>query len=149
MNTRMSTIRFALALAFALGSMAFSASRNKSPEAPPPVPAAASAVAPKAALKDLTPETGSQNGKDFAWVARPDGAKQCENTEGQSLDAGLEELKKAKIDVLESKKGDDGMMRIQLCGAPAGKENTYKIRRKDLAKARALGFQETGGSSKR
>jgi hypothetical protein len=44
--------------------------------------------------------------------------------------------------VYSSGNRNDGMMRIQVCGAPTGNVNVYEIDRKDLAVAQKKGFKE-------
>ena len=78
---------------------------------------------------------------DGMWVARPDGALGCKPDSGQSLDTGAEDLKKAGVTILESRKGSDHKMHIQVCGAPTGSQNAYRIPRSELEKVKALGFQ--------
>jgi hypothetical protein len=76
------------------------------------------------------------------WVTRPDGAQQCAPGTGQSLDQSANELKKARIRVLNSQKGNDKKMHAQVCGIPTGKTNMFQIPKEDLPKAFALGFHE-------
>ncbi|MCM2278826.1 MAG: hypothetical protein NDJ89_12190 [Oligoflexia bacterium] len=83
------------------------------------------------------------------WVARPDGEKSCGMEAGQPLEAAAEELRRAGVTVLESRKGNDGKMHIQVCGALTGSLNAHLIAGKDLARARELGFSETQIFSKK
>ena len=46
------------------------------------------------------------------------------------------------IQVHKSYNQNDGMMRIQVCGAATGNSNIYEIDRKDLAAAIKAGFKE-------
>ena len=85
---------------------------------------------------------------DSVWVGRPDGALSCEPKSGEAIESGAGELRKAKIQVLDSRKGTDGKMHIQVCGAPKGSLNSYLIPRKELPLALSLGFQEIPLSSK-
>lgn len=120
-QTRWVMIRFALVLGFACMSMAFNSARK--------------------AEQKANDQAMSEKSDDWVWISKADGSKQCEDG-GNPVEADAAELKKAGIDVIESKKHDDGMMRIQMCGAPAGKENAYRIKRQDAGKAAALGFRE-------
>jgi hypothetical protein len=60
--------------------------------------------------------------------------------EPETLEAGAQELLKAGVKVLEQRKQDDGKMRIQVCGAPQGSGNAYRIAKRDLKRAKKLGF---------
>ncbi len=83
----------------------------------------------------------SLTAEETVWIKRTDGALSCSPEKAQSLGEGAQDLEKAKIRVLESKKIQDGKMHIQMCGAPTGTENAYRIQRSDLPQAIALGFQ--------
>jgi hypothetical protein len=87
---------------------------------------------------------GSNSAKDLdsVWISRPDGGQSCSPKSGQALDAVAQELKSAGIAVIESRKGNDGKMRAQMCGVATGGFNSYKISKGDLGKAQALGFQK-------
>ncbi|MEK6580436.1 MAG: hypothetical protein AABZ55_14515 [Bdellovibrionota bacterium] len=89
-----------------------------------------------------TVETQGTQSLDTVWILRSDGGKSCSPETAQSIEAGAQELFKAKIRVLNSIKGDDGKMRMQMCGAPTGALNSYMIPRDALPQAIALGFQE-------
>jgi hypothetical protein len=91
---------------------------------------------------DSAAPTASQASVDSVWVQKPDGGQQCAPDSAKPLDAHAEELQRAGVQILQSKKGSDGKMRIQLCGSPSGSQNAYEIRRSDLSKAKALGFEE-------
>jgi hypothetical protein len=91
---------------------------------------------PESRLSDAV----SVSSNDSVWVARGDGGQSCSPKSGQALEAGAGELQKAQVRVLESRKGDDGKMRAQMCGLPTGKLNAYRIPREDLGRAVALGF---------
>jgi hypothetical protein len=73
-------------------------------------------------------------------VFRPDGSLQCEPGTAIALATMALELTDAGIAVLDSHKGDDGMMRPAVCGAPTGAINVYRIDAADLAGAEGLGF---------
>ena len=76
------------------------------------------------------------------WVTQPDGAKSCEGEDpAKTLEKVANQLKTAGVQVLEMKKGNDGKMYMQMCGAPTGSLNAFKISKQDLAKAQGLGFQ--------
>jgi hypothetical protein len=46
------------------------------------------------------------------------------------------------IKILTQEKKNDGMMRIQMCGAPSGVANVFEIEQKNLKKAIKMGFRE-------
>lgn len=82
---------------------------------------------------------------DGVWVARPDGALGCKPESGQSLDTVAADLKTAGVTILESRKGSDHKMHVQVCGVPTGSQNAYKIPRSEFEKAKALGFRVAPG----
>ena len=76
--------------------------------------------------------------REFVEIAKYDGSVQCEH---KGIELGLmarEELK--GIQIFGTKKQSDGSLRLAVCGAQTGYLNTYKILKKDLAKARKSGF---------
>ena len=77
---------------------------------------------------------------DHVKVYKPDGSLQC----GQGKAIPIADMQKdlKDIKVFSSFNKNDGMMRIQVCGAPTGNSNVYEIDRKDLAAAVKLGFKE-------
>lgn len=77
---------------------------------------------------------------DRVKVAKPDGSLQCNQGKATPLADMQKEL--GAFHVYASSNRNDGMMRIQLCGAPTGNYNVYEIDRKDLAAALKLGFRE-------
>lgn len=85
--------------------------------------------------------------KDTVWIAKPDGALSCEPDSGRTLSQDAEELKKAKITVLESKKGNDGKMHVQMCGAATGSLNSFLIPKAKLSDALALGYGQLKAGS--
>ncbi len=91
-------------------------------------------------------ESSSQNSTEAVgesvWVSRPDGGKQCDQDSAQSLEAGVKELESAGIRILEKRKKPDGKIRIQMCGAPTGNTNAYRIPKASLPQAEALGFKD-------
>lgn len=75
------------------------------------------------------------------WVMIADGSQSCGFKKGATLEESAELLKKADVKVLQSKKGTDGMMHVQMCGAATGKVNGYEISSSDFEKARKAGFK--------
>lgn len=80
--------------------------------------------------------------KSKVWVYKYDQSKQCQRTEGISLELMTKELADHKIYVHESKKEYDGLMRVQVCGAYTGLANLFLINISDIDKALAQGFQQ-------
>lgn len=85
----------------------------------------------------------SKTAENRVLVAKPDGSQQCEENSGKSLDEMAKEL--GKVEVFRQFKKNDGMMRIQVCGAPTGIHNVYEIDKKDLQKALDIGFKTWSG----
>ena len=87
-------------------------------------------------------KTSSQK-KDLStrvFVYKNDGSVQCETAGKISLDAMRKEL--GAIEIFSSANKHDGMMRIQVCGAPTGFCNVYEIDEKDLEVALKSGFKK-------
>lgn len=72
-------------------------------------------------------------------VGKSDGSRQCENHSGISLEKMAQDLKDIKI--YHQSKQNDGLMRIQVCGAPTGLHNVYEIDEIHLKKAKDVGFE--------
>ena len=89
---------------------------------------------------DPKPPTGyEQENLGSIRVAKADGSLQCGMKAGMSLkDMAKEQLPGVKILSAETK--NDGLMRIQSCGAQTGMVNIYEIRHQDLIKAQKAGF---------
>lgn len=83
------------------------------------------------ATKDLTQRV---------FVYRPDGSLQC--GQGKKIDLNTMKSEFGKIEVFSAENKHDGMMRIQLCGAPTGFNNVYEIKQSDLDAAIKLGFKK-------
>lgn len=79
-------------------------------------------------------------------VAKPDGSQQCEATSGIPLDRMAQDL--SGIQIYRQFKANDGMMRIQVCGAPTGMYNVYEIDAKNRQKALDVGFEIWKGPAK-
>jgi hypothetical protein len=79
---------------------------------------------------------------DSVWVMRSDGAQSCDPKSGLPLAEGAEELKAAKIPVLDSKKGSDSQLHAQVCGVLKGTTNAYLIPKSRLSSAKKLGYTE-------
>jgi len=73
-------------------------------------------------------------------VYKPDGSLQCGMGQKIPLEVMEKELK--GINVHSRSNRNDGLMRIQVCGAPTGNSNVYEIDRTDLEKALKKGFKE-------
>jgi hypothetical protein len=83
-------------------------------------------------LKDST----SRRAKVFKY----DGSLQCGRGKAISLDAAAAELK--GVSVFSKVKRVDGLMHIQVCGAPTGMANVFEILETDLGQAEKLGFKK-------
>lgn len=86
----------------------------------------------------MTLDKGALNMKKVK-VAKADGTLQCSQGKLIPLADMQKELK--DITVYSSKNQNDGMMRIQVCGAATGNHNVYEIAESDLAKAQSYGFK--------
>ena len=91
----------------------------------------------------LTDSAGQSSSIESVWIAKSDGSKQCATDTALPLEQTAQELAQSKIHVLESKKSSDGKIRVQLCGAPTGSQNYYRIPKSELSAAIGLGFKET------
>lgn len=70
------------------------------------------------------------------------GGIQCQG-KGKSLVVIRQELLNANINVFgNGVKGDDGVARITVCGAPTGEIGIFMINKQDFKKARTLGFTQ-------
>jgi hypothetical protein len=77
---------------------------------------------------------------DHVKVYKADGSLQC--GQGKAIPAAEMQKDLKSIQVYSSATKNDGMMRIQVCGAATGNANVYEIDRKDLAAALKMGFKE-------
>lgn len=83
---------------------------------------------------------------DSIWVGKSDEAKLCAKEKGISLDQAAKTLVASEIKIFAKKKVPDGKMRIQMCGSDKGDMNGFLIARKDIEKAKELGFRPVSGS---
>lgn len=88
-----------------------------------------------AKVADLKKDSVMKNVK----VYKPDGSLQCNQGKPISLKEMESELKTIKI--FSAEKIHDGLMRIQVCGAPTGMSNVFEIAESDLEKAKTFGFK--------
>lgn len=77
---------------------------------------------------------------DKVKVYKADGSLQCGQGKALSIQEMQKELKNIKV--YSSANKNDGLMRIQVCGAPTGNSNVYEIDGKDLEAALKLGFKQ-------
>ncbi|MGZ3769485.1 MAG: hypothetical protein ACXVCR_05045, partial [Bdellovibrio sp.] len=77
---------------------------------------------------------------DRVKVYKEDGSLQC--GQGKAIPAADMQKQLKNIKVYSSENKNDGMIRIQVCGAPTGNSNVYEIDRKDLPAALKAGFKE-------
>lgn len=90
--------------------------------------------------KDLTtPKKERAPESTHVLIYKFDGSKQCKQGKVISLKNMERELK--GIDVFSSKKKNDGLMHLSVCGGETGNANVYEIAKKDLAKAKKRGFK--------
>lgn len=73
-------------------------------------------------------------------VYKEDGSRQCGQGKAVSVAEMQKQLKNIKVYSMENK--NDGLIRIQVCGAPTGNSNVYEIDRKYLEAALKAGFKE-------
>lgn len=100
-------------------------------------PAAAAATNPSSSGA-TTPTAGA--GQLKVRIFKPDGSLQCGMGSKIPLETMEKELKGIKVHSRTNM--NDGLMRIQVCGAPTGQSNVYEINRSDLEKALKAGFKE-------
>ncbi|MDO5530037.1 MAG: hypothetical protein Q4F71_11595 [Paracoccus sp. (in: a-proteobacteria)] len=74
-----------------------------------------------------------------ATVFKSFGTTQCNPQEGR-LEALAAELRGVGVDILDKRAGDDGMMRIALCGAPDGRIGIFTIPETQTQAAASAGF---------
>lgn len=74
-------------------------------------------------------------------VYKYDGSLQCGMGRAVSIEEMAKELETAGIDVVASRKDEDGLSHISVCGASTGAINVYVIDRRSLSAARRLGYR--------
>lgn len=74
------------------------------------------------------------------YVFKYDGSRQCGQGTVILPKRMARELNGIKLYSQESK--NDGLMHVQVCGAPTGKANVYEIDESQLDKAKKRGFQQ-------
>ncbi len=77
---------------------------------------------------------------DRVRVFKYDGSLQCNM--GKPIPPSEMQKELGKITVYSSENKNDGLMRMQMCGAATGRANVFEIDRKDLEAAKKLGFKE-------
>lgn len=95
---------------------------------------------PPTSKGDSVAQDKKLNPQERVWVFQYDGSKQC----GEAPATPIAEMQKqlGDIPVYGSENKADGLMHIQMCGAPTGKANVYWIDRSRLSDALAKGFKE-------
>jgi|GEM_PF-436638 len=102
-------------------------------------------VAPVPAVS-VSPSAGSiglpatNNPFDRVRVFKYDGSLQCKM--GKPIEIAEMQKELGNIRVYSTDNKADGLMRIQVCGAPTGRANIYEIDRNQLEAAIKLGFKE-------
>lgn len=97
-----------------------------------------SAGSSSVAFNSRTPTAGVKTLK--VKVFKADGSLQCSMGKKISIDEMQKELK--GIEVFSKTNQNDGLMRIQVCGAPTGDSHVFEIKQEDLEKALKLGFKQ-------
>ncbi|WP_413291499.1 hypothetical protein [Bdellovibrio sp. HCB337] len=105
-----------------------------------PATSVAVATTPAAATASTGGAVKPASKLDRVKVYKPDGSLQCGQGKATPLADMQKDLKNIKVHSSFNK--NDGMMRIQVCGAPTGNSNVYEIDRKDLEVALKYGFKE-------
>lgn len=77
---------------------------------------------------------------DTVEVFIHDGSVTCMSGEGAKLEETSQKLAKAGIEVLDSHKDNDGIVRGKRCGLPTGNINVHEIKAQDYLSAQQLGF---------
>jgi hypothetical protein len=85
--------------------------------------------------------------KDAVQVAKATGEKQCGIEKGVAIEEVQSTLTQDKITVYEAHTQLDGLMHMALCGSPSGSVHVFSIPKKDLAKAKKLGFKSFKSST--
>ncbi len=80
--------------------------------------------------------------QDHVRVFKYDGSVQCGTGNGKIISVEEMQTQLSGIKVFAAEKKMDGLMHMQMCGAPAGKANVYEIDRHQLGDATKLGFKE-------
>lgn len=88
-------------------------------------------------------DPSNANSLQPVWVGQDLGLKQCGQTLGNdALRQRQQSLGQNQVQVFSAHCADDGMMRIQRCGASQGRLGIYKIAAFQLTKAQSLGFKQ-------
>lgn len=94
----------------------------------------------EAKTKELAEKAGMVSTYERVKVYKPDGTLQC--NQGKQIPMAEMAKQLAGIQIFSQENLSDGMMRIQVCGAPTGQSNVYEIPKVELKKAIGLGFKE-------
>lgn len=95
---------------------------------------------PVAGETTISPTTNMTNQIKKIKVYKADGSVQCEPGTGTKPEEMQKQLGDIKVYSAENK--HDGLIRIQVCGAPTGNCNVFEINESDFAKAEKLGFKK-------
>jgi hypothetical protein len=93
--------------------------------------------------KQKASKTGLGEGSTV-WVKvyKPDGSKQCGMGAAVSPEDMSKELRDKGIKIKSMKKQSDGLMRIQVCGAPTGMINVFEIQKSNADTAEQVGYKQ-------
>lgn len=95
---------------------------------------------PVAGETTISPTTNMTNQIKKIKVYKADGSVQCEQGTGTKPEEMQKQLGDIKVYSAENK--HDGLIRIQVCGAPTGNCNVFEINESDFTKAEKLGFKK-------
>ena len=82
----------------------------------------------------------ASSAKERIRIFKYNGNLQCAQGHAVSVDSMKSEL--GDIQVFTSESKSDGLFHTQVCGSPTGEANVFEINKRDLAKAKKLGFSE-------
>ena len=93
--------------------------------------------------KQKASKTGLGEGSTI-WIKvfKPDGSKQCGMGTAVSPEDMSKDLRDKGIKIKSMKKQSDGLMRIQVCGAPTGMINVFEIQQSNKDTAISTGYKE-------
>ncbi len=90
--------------------------------------------------QDSVPSPTTHAGQLKIKVFKPDGSLQCGMGAKIPIETTEKELKNIKVYSRSNK--NDGLMRIQVCGAPTGQSHVFEIDKSNLERALKAGFKE-------
>ena len=82
----------------------------------------------------------AQSTTEKIWISKPDGSKQCGMAKGLDSKSGAAELTKLGITVFQSRKSQDGLMHMAMCGSATGDTIELQIPKSQLDIAERNGY---------